>query len=211
MIGIIGGTGDFGRGLAKRLVLSGRSVFIGSRDESKGVRIAEQVSEAIGTDRIKGGSNTTAAKCEYIYITLPSSSLQETLEKLKPQLEDKIVVECCVSLKFGKFIKVIDHEGKSTYELVREILDNSKVASALKTVSAYKLGRIETPLDETDFIMSLSDEAFEFAAENSRVLGLDVIRVRGKTHALTLERMTALAIQLNKDHPNSHFGFKLTR
>jgi len=212
MIGIVGGTGDFGRGLTKRLLHANYSVFIGSRSKEKGKRIASEISKEMGSSQVYGGSNEEAAKFNFVFVTLPATSVIATLSELKPLLANKIVVETCVNLKFGKFIKVVEHkEGKSTYEVIREVLDQSKVASALKTISAHKLLDLNTKLEDSDFVMSTSDEAYEFVKEIDDHLGVKAFRVRGKFHATTLERMTALAIQLNKEYNNSHFGYQVTQ
>ena len=212
MIGIVGGTGDFGRGLTKRLLHANYSVFIGSRSKEKGQRIAGEIAKEMGSSQVNGGSNEEAAKLEFVFITLPAASVIATVSALKPLLANKIVVETCVNLRFGKFIKAVeDKDGKSTYEIIREILDQSKVASALKTISAHKLLDLNIKLQDSDFVMSTSDEAYRFVEQIDERLGVKSFRVRGKFHAMTLERMTALAIQLNKEYNNSHFGYQVTQ
>ena len=43
IIGVLGGTGEQGRGLARRLAMSGQRVIIGSRDASRAQGIADEI------------------------------------------------------------------------------------------------------------------------------------------------------------------------
>ena len=47
MIGIIGGTGPQGLGIAKRFAIAGIPVIVGSRKEEKAVKIVEETKEEL--------------------------------------------------------------------------------------------------------------------------------------------------------------------
>ena len=57
-IGILGGTGDQGRGLARRFALAGNPVIIGSRSAERAVAAAQALGAGLG---IRGMANPDAA------------------------------------------------------------------------------------------------------------------------------------------------------
>jgi 8-hydroxy-5-deazaflavin:NADPH oxidoreductase len=56
-IGVLGGTGQEGSGLALRWAKAGHNVILGSRDPAKAATAAEQMNVEIGTARVSGASN----------------------------------------------------------------------------------------------------------------------------------------------------------
>ena len=60
VIGILGGTGDQGRGLARRFALAGHPVIIGSRNHERAQATAQQMGR-IG-DNVRGLANADAAR-----------------------------------------------------------------------------------------------------------------------------------------------------
>jgi len=207
--GIIGGTGKQGSALATRLLRHNYPVRIGSRSETRGQKKADELNESFSTSLATGGDNAFAVKADVIVLALPFDQVDELLLPLKTDLAGKIIVDMTVNLTFGKYIKTNLYEDKSSYENIRDMFPDSEVVACLKTISNVLLGR-EEQLDQTDFQMTTSDEAFELTASLVKQFGLQPVRVRGKTHAHTIERMVALSIQLNKEYQGSHVGFKLT-
>ena len=78
-IGLLGGTGKEGRGLAMRWAKAGHEIVIGSRDPAK-------------------GDNVAAAATDLVVVCVPYSGQAETLRELAPRLEGKIVVDLVVPL-----------------------------------------------------------------------------------------------------------------
>jgi len=208
-IGIIGGTGKQGSALARRLVTANFPVLIGSRSQSRGMSTAEKLNEEWQTDLITGGDNQYAAGADIVVLAIPFDQVDPLVTPLSDLLDNKIVIDMTVNLKFGKFVSTDLIDGKSGYEYIRNLFPDSKVVMCLKTISFVKLGSDE-PLSQTDFQMTLSDEAFAFTSELVSKFGLTPLRVRGRTHAHTIERMVALSIQLNKEYSGSHAGFLVT-
>ncbi|MCY3415030.1 MAG: NAD(P)-binding domain-containing protein [Candidatus Heimdallarchaeota archaeon] len=208
-IGILGGTGSQGSALAIRWAKQGYNIIIGSRDAIRGNQKAEDLNKTIESSRIKGGDNALACSAEIIVLALPFKGIVELLTPLLPLFEGKIVIDLTVNLIPGKFFKVALYDEKSSYEFLRDFLDKSKVVACLKTISADSLAS-DQELDEADFQISTDEEASTIAFELSRSLGLHPVRVKGKFHAHTIERMVALAIQINKEYTGSHVGFRLS-
>src|SRR5689334_23294556 len=104
-IGLIGGTGKEGRGLALRWAKAGHHVFIGSRDADRARRFAESLS-ADGS-RLEGLSNQDACRrSELVVLSVPYAAHTETLELLKAELSGKILVDITVPLKPPKVRQV---------------------------------------------------------------------------------------------------------
>ena len=209
-IGIIGGTGQLGRGFAKRWAQCGFDIIIGSRSTEKATLFVNNLKEGLGNipGEITGGDNAFACKADVVVITIPVESIDSLIAPQRELLMDKIVFDTMVNLKFGKFIKTNLIDGMSTYEYLQTVLPESKIVSCFKTISADLLDGDE-PIDQADFQISKYDEAIEISNKLSSLIGFSPVRVNGRTHAHTIERMVALAIQLNKTYPGSHVGYLL--
>ena len=204
-IGIIGGTGKQGSGLAKRLARAGYHVRIGSRQEEKG----KQVAESIGIENLSGGSNEFAAKADIVVLTIPADQIEVLLEPLKPILKTKVVIDTIINLRFGKTVESVPFHGTSVYEFLNTFLDQSNVVTAFKTISASILGGDQS-LNQSDFIITENDEIFEKISALSRAIGLQPLKIPSAYHATTIERMVALSIQLNKSYKGSHCGYLIS-
>jgi 8-hydroxy-5-deazaflavin:NADPH oxidoreductase len=69
-IGLLGGTGKEGRGLALRWARAGHEVVIGSRDEARARACADELSTKAGR-AIAGGDNAAAASAEVVVVCAP--------------------------------------------------------------------------------------------------------------------------------------------
>lgn len=207
-IGILGGTGQQGSGLAIRLANAGYEVIIGSRSTDRGKLKAEQLCKDVDKLVFTGGDNAFACSAAVIILAVPFQGIQELLDPILPLMKDKIIFDLTVNLIPGKYFKIGLEEGKSSYEYLRDYLPG-KVVACMKTISANKLHSGEN-LKEMDFQMSTSDDALQIATEISSKIGLIPVHVKGKFHSSTIERMVALAIQLNKEYKGSHIGYFLT-
>lgn len=209
-IGILGGTGKQGSALAKRWAKAGYSIIIGSRDAKKGESKAAELNRELGLDLISGGDNSMACTAEVIVLTIPFENITNLLSPLLPQFKEKIVMDLTVNLIPGKFFKIGRAEGgPSSYEFLREYLKHSSVVGCMKTISSSVLDSDED-LNQVDFQMGTDNNALDVSFQLSREIGLEPVRVKGKFHAYTIERMVALAIQINQEYKGSHVGFSLS-
>ena len=72
-VGVLGGTGPAGRGVAIRLASAGYDVILGSRDETRaGVTASTLLARGEGV--IRGGTNQAAADCEFVVVATPWDS-----------------------------------------------------------------------------------------------------------------------------------------
>jgi NADPH-dependent F420 reductase len=84
-VGILGGTGPEGAGLAYRWARAGEEIVIGSRDAQRAAETAAQLRVRIGgSAKIAGADNpTTAAECDVVVLTVPFSGSAALLKQLK--------------------------------------------------------------------------------------------------------------------------------
>src|SRR5438309_7762014 len=88
VIGILGGTGEQGRGLARRFALAGHPVVIGSRSAER----AEQAAEGL-SGSVSGAANADAAsQADVVIVAVPWDGHKELLTELAPVLAGKIVI-----------------------------------------------------------------------------------------------------------------------
>src|SRR2546428_8389236 len=79
-IGIVGGTGPLGRGLAARLSYS-YEVLIGSREVTRAEGAAEEISRLTGR-KVRGETNLEAARaCDSAILALPDQSGSELIQE----------------------------------------------------------------------------------------------------------------------------------
>ena len=90
-IGILGGTGPAGQGVAIRLASGGHNVILGSRDASRAAETAATLAPR-GTGVISGASNEDAATADVVVVATPWDSAVATVSALKELLAGKIVI-----------------------------------------------------------------------------------------------------------------------
>ncbi len=99
-IGIVGGTGPAGRGLALRLASIGYEVEIGSRSSGRAAEIVDEMIEVWGNRgyRLTGVSNEEAALAEMVVLATPWDSCAPTAKALKKQLSGKLVTVWIINI-----------------------------------------------------------------------------------------------------------------
>jgi 8-hydroxy-5-deazaflavin:NADPH oxidoreductase len=137
-IGILGGTGPQGRGLARRLSLAGHEVVIGSRSIERAQAAADTY--RTGKGHVRGGSNQEAAAADMVIVSVPYDGHAELLASLSSNLKGKIVIDCVNPLGFdahGPFPLPVP-AGSAAQE-AQQILPDSTVIAAFHHISAVHL------------------------------------------------------------------------
>ena len=155
VIGILGGTGEQGRGLARRFALAGHPVIIGSRSHDRAHAAAAQ---EIGHD-VRGLANADAAReASVVIAAVPWEGHGELLSGLAAELAGKIVVDCVNPLGFdqrGAYPLPVA-EG-SAAEQAAALLPGSRVVAAFHHVSAVLL--LDPEVDTIDLdVLVLGDD-----------------------------------------------------
>ena len=212
-VGILGGTGPQGRGLARRFAAADHDVLIGSRNAERGQLLAAQDAQADRSSRITGGSNSdVAAAAELVIVAVPYAGHAALLSALTTELAGKIVVDCVNPLGF-------DHEGPfpirvpagSAAEEAQQMLPNSTVIAAFHHVSAVLLD--DPTIDHfADDVLVLGEDreavavVCQLASAIPGVRGIYAGRLR---NAAQVEALTANLIAINRRY-KTHAGIAIT-
>ena len=201
MIGIVGGTGPEGRGLALRFAMAGEQVAIGSRDESRAADAAESVLARAHGGLISGATNEdTCSRADIVLISVPYAAHRETVESLGPLLAGKIVVDVVAPVAFSKGVAraLPVPEGSAALE-AQALMPGSTVAAAFHTISAHDLLVPDRPV-ESDVVVCADDaQAREVVmALAEKIRGVRAINGGGLHNARYVEGLTALLLNINR-------------
>jgi 8-hydroxy-5-deazaflavin:NADPH oxidoreductase len=211
-IGILGGTGPQGRGLARRLAAAGHEVLIGSRSAERADKIASEYAHLEGAGRTTGGSNVDAASAELVIVTVPYDGHAALLSSLIKELAGKIVVDCVNPLGFdkrGPFPLRIS--AGSAAEEAQQLLPDSTVIAAFHHVSAVLLDDPTVDRFHDDVLVLGEDrEAVTVVCElASAIPGARGIYAGRLRNAGQVEALAANLIAINRRY-KTHAGVTIT-
>jgi NADPH-dependent F420 reductase len=215
-IGIVGGTGPEGSGLALRWARAGEKILLGSRDAERAREVAAQLAKAGAGSQIVGMENAEAvAGADVVVLTIPFAVQAAILKKLKPSFKaGTIVIDATVPLAAsvgGSPTKTLGVWQGSAAQQAAELLPKDVVlAAAFHHVSAERLGG-EAPVDCDVLVCSDDERARTVAAELAeKIPGCRAINAGRLENARTLEQMTALFIAINMRYKVHACGVRMT-
>jgi NADPH-dependent F420 reductase len=203
-IGIIGGTGDHGRGLGWRLAAGGHRVIIGSRDLARAQRCADALSEILpaGTLPLAGMTNdATASAAALVLLTMPWNADGSPISGLGPALRGKIVISCANPIGFdSRGPHQIDTGYGSAAEHVAALLPDSRVIGAFHHLSARSLIDPDADLSPVDVLVCGDDDAAKATVRRlcRAVTGRTGIDAGPLRLARQIESFTAVLISVNR-------------
>ncbi len=212
-IGILGGTGPAGRGLAVRLAASGGAVVIGSRDAERADTVARDL-VATWPDHeltIGGASNADTASCDLVVVATPWEGAVTTVRALAKPLEGKVVVSMANALvKEGReFLALLPPRG-SVAASVQATLPGSLVAASFHHLPASEMENLAARVDADVLVCSDHPEASSATvALVESVDGLRGVDAGSLAQAAPIEAFTAVLITVNIRH-KVHAALKLT-
>ncbi len=208
VVAVLGGTGEQGRGLARRLALAGSRVVLGSRDAARAQAAAEVLpGEVSGTD------NASAARAgDVVVVAVPWDGHRELLAGLADDLVGKVVVDCVNPLGFdrqGAFALAVE-EGSAAQQ-AQAVLPGSRVVAAFHHVSAVLLLDEAVEQVDTDVLVLGDDrEATDLvAALAGRIPGMRGVYGGRLRNAHQVEALTANLISVNRRY-RAHAGLRVT-
>jgi NADPH-dependent F420 reductase len=214
-VGILGGTGDQGRGLAYRFARAGQSVVIGSRTAERGRQAAEEIAALPGAvdAPVRGGENAwAAAAADVVIVAVPWNGHAELLAALREPLAGKIVVDCVNPLGFDKQgpYALPVAEGSAAQQAAA-LLPQSRVCAAFHHVSAPLLADPEIDAIHLDVLVLGEDrEATDVVqALIARIPSMRGIYGGRLRNAHQVEALTANLIAINRRY-KSHAGIRIT-
>lgn len=208
VVAVLGGTGEQGRGLARRFALAGCSVVLGSRDAARAAAAAEALPGAVtGTD------NAQAAQAgDVVVVAVPWEGHRELLASLAGQLAGKVVVDCVNPLGFDKQgAYALPVEEGSAAQQAAAVLPESRVVGAFHHVSAVLLLDEQVDNLDTDVLVLGDDrEATDLVqALVGLVPGMRGVYAGRLRNAHQVEALTANLISVNRRY-KAHAGVRVT-
>ena len=201
-IAIVGGTGDFGRGLATRLGAAGEEVVIGSRDAER----ARAAADEVGVD---GGLNQEVVRgVDLVVLAVTAGAAVQTAKSLARAIGSTPVLSVASELRFGEGSVRPGSEGASVAEQVAAVVPGP-VAAGLHSLAASRLAG-DRPLDEDALVCGDDPRATELALElASRVVAGRALDAGPLANARALEGLTAVIVSLNRRY-KGHAGIRVT-
>jgi hypothetical protein len=194
LIGIVGGSGDFGQGLAGRLRRRGYEVVIGSR-----------------TPRDEFVANAECCKrSDIVFLSIPPTGVAEMTRDLAPVLAGKIAVSVAAPIVFRDGRPGAEPGETSLAEIVAREAPQARVVAGFQSVSAKLLADLDHELDED--VLLCGDDA-EAKAEVAELAGA-VVAGRGVdcgplVVARWIEPITAVLLNVNRGY-KVNAGLRIT-
>jgi 8-hydroxy-5-deazaflavin:NADPH oxidoreductase len=211
-IGLLGGTGPQGRGLALRFGLAGHRVLLGSRDPARAAGVVDDLVGGRDLD-IKGvGNQDAAAGADLVFLVFPFAGQADVLPDLAGPIGDKVVVDVVNPLGWddqGPYLLEVP-EG-SAAEQAAALLPRARVVAAFHHAAPRLLADPERQV-ETDVLVAGDDPAarglvLELADQIPGCRGVDAGPLRMARH---LEGFTAVIVGINRRH-KIHAGLRISR
>lgn len=200
-IGILGGTGPAGSGLAARLASIGHEVVIGSRSKYRAMEARDSIAERwpeLG-DRLHYGDNETAADCDLVVIATPWDSAATTAQEHASLLSGKIVISMANALvRVGHEFQPLVPPRGSVAAHVQAAIPASHVVAAFHHLPAKELGNLGEPIDSDVLICGDDSASVEQVSEIvAGIPGCRPLDAGELSNATAIEAFTAVLLQLN--------------
>ncbi|HWM00005.1 MAG TPA: NADPH-dependent F420 reductase [Nocardioidaceae bacterium] len=207
-IGVLGGTGPLGKGLARRWSAAGLRVVVGSRSAQR----ADEAAAEIGGSAAGAENLECARAADVLVVAVPWDGHADLLKSVADATAGKVVVDAVNPLGFDKRGPFrLDVPEGSAAEQAQTLLPQARVLAAFHHVSAVLLNDPEAtdiPMDvlvlgeereDTDLVRSLAD-----AVPGMRGIYGGRLRNAGQVEALT-----ANLIAVNRRY-KTHAGIRVT-
>ncbi len=210
-IGIVGGTGKEGMGLAARWAAAGHEIVLGSRDVERARAKAAELGPR-GGGRVTGQPNRdAAAAADLVVLTVPAAGLAATLGEVREACRGKVVVSTVVPLTFGGPRLFTPPPAGSSAEEAQELLGpEASVVAAFHHIAAHELSADGHPIECDLLVCGDVAAAKERVGELGRSMGLRVVDAGPLTNAGPLEGITAVLATVNRRYKLKNSGIRIT-
>jgi NADPH-dependent F420 reductase len=203
-VGILGGTGPAGRGVAVRLADAGIRVTVGSRDAERAAQIVGEMQQRIPAlaAMLEGADNAGAAEADLVIVATPWDSAVTTVKALRELLAGKVVVSMANALiKEGREMLALIPPRGSVAAAMQAALPDALVAAAFHQLPASEMENLESGL-EADVLVCSDHPAATATTVGliEQMRGLRPLDAGSLNQAAAIEAFTAVCITLNIRH-----------
>jgi NADPH-dependent F420 reductase len=202
-IGVLGGTGPAGRGIATRLAAAGHEVVVGSRDRERAGAVVDEL-RGQWTDRVDGlepGTNHAAADTELVFLATVWEAAVSTAATHAGQLAGKPVISMANGLrKQGRqFVPVVSPAGSIAAE-VQLVAPDAQVVAAFHLVPAAALADLDHHLT-SDVLVVGHEGARDLVLDLvDRIPDLRALDAGSLENAIGIETFSAALLTVNLRH-----------
>jgi NADPH-dependent F420 reductase len=208
-IAVIGGTGDLGRGIVRRLAKAGHDVTIGSRAAEKAKAAAEEMA-ALGLTLGHAANEDAAVGKDIVIVTVPYESQASTLGLIKDKVGSAIVVDTTVPLMPPKVMRVqLPAAGCAALEAKAILGEGVRFVTAFHNVSAHLLDSDHKI--ECDVLVFGDDvEARNTIVGLCPGMGMRGLSGGSLNNSAAAEALTSILIYMNKTYKADGAGIRFT-
>ncbi len=221
-IGIIGGTGGMGEGLAMRWCLN-HNVVVGSRDAERAINssisFSKVVAEAYGSAMkgdISGNENIAMVKdCDLLVLSIPYDYIDDICGKISSIVKENcIIVSPIVPMTKSndgfEYIPMKENTKSAAERVASKIQHRSRIVSALHTKSEVKLKHLDEIIDCDVFVcgddVNTTNIVIKLIEE---INGLRPLYLGSLSISYQAEMMTPMLLNASKLNKIKHPGLKI--
>lgn len=207
-IAVLGGTGDFGGGIALRLADAGHDVVVGSRSAEDAREAADEYADETGGE-VSGAANPDAADgADVAVIAVPPEYAADTASEALAEFDGVAVTPVVgMSREEGDFVYTPPEEGSYAAQIRASLDEDVPLAGAFHNLAAGKLAATHVDLDG-DVAVFGDEEAKEAASELVEDIGTRALTVGGFGVAPQVEALTPLLINVGSKNGIRDAGAK---
>ncbi|MFZ4518561.1 MAG: NADPH-dependent F420 reductase [Microthrixaceae bacterium] len=200
-IGVLGGTGPAGSGLAARLASVGFDVVVGSRSKYRAMEVRDKILER-WPDRglsIEAGDNHEASSAEVVFIATPWDAAGATAAECARELKGKVVISMANALaRVGHEFQPLVPPRGSVAASVQAAVPRSLVAATMHHVPAKELGDIGHPVESDVLVCSDHPSATATTIDIvQKIPDLRAVDAGELSNAAPIEAFAAVLLQVN--------------
>ncbi|NLA35522.1 MAG: NADPH-dependent F420 reductase [Actinobacteria bacterium] len=200
-IGILGGTGPAGSGLAARLASVGFETIIGSRSKYRALEVRDGLVEKWADLHLPllAGDNHDAANADVVVVATPWDAAASTAKEVAEELRGKVVISMANAIaKVGHEFQPLVPPRGSVAASVQAAVPQAMVAGALHHVPAKELGDLRHPCVSDVLVCSDHPEATAVTIEIvSKLPGMRPLDSGELSNAAPIEAFVSVMLQLN--------------
>jgi NADPH-dependent F420 reductase len=201
-VAVVGGTGSFGRPLARRLAASGYDVVIGSRDAGRAAEAAAELG-------VEGVENADACRgADLVVLATKAEAAVETARELRDAIGRSPILSVAAELSFAPQGVLPTSEATSVAARVQDVVEGQVIAG-LHSLAARNLGG-DGPPEEDVLVCGDDAEAKALVLELAeRITGGRAVDCGPLASARALEGLTAVIVNVNKRY-KAHAGIRFS-